>query len=84
MISSESIFFSLIFLTFSFSIFSSFEDFTAKKFSFEHLDKNDFEKEMFYSGYVQKNKKNTEKPSVQTRPAILAPPPRARHKKKKK
>ena len=40
----------------NFSIFSSFEDFTAKKFSFEHLDKNDFEKEMFYSGYVQKNK----------------------------
>ena len=41
----------------NFSIFSSFEDFTAKKFSFEHSDKNDFEKEMFYSGYVQKNKK---------------------------
>ena len=33
----------------NFSIFSSFEDFTAKKFSFEHLDKKDFEKEMFYS-----------------------------------
>ena len=41
----------------NFSIFSTFEDFTAKKFSFEHLDKNDFEKEMIYSGYVQKNKK---------------------------
>ena len=40
----------------NFSIFSSFEDFTAKKFSFEHLDKNDFEKEIFYSGYVQKTK----------------------------
>ena len=40
----------------NFSIFSSFEDFTAKNFSFEHLDKNDFEKEKFYSGYVQKNK----------------------------
>ena len=40
----------------NFSIFSSFEDFKAKNFSFEHLDKNDFEKEMFYSGYVQKNK----------------------------
>ncbi len=42
----------------NFSIFSSFEDFSAKNFSFEHLDKNDFEKEMFYSGYVQKNKNN--------------------------
>ena len=40
----------------NFSIFSSFEDFKAKNFSFEHLDKNNFEKEMFYSGYVQKNK----------------------------
>ena len=40
----------------NFSIFSSFEDFTAKNFSFEHLDKNDFEKEKFYSGYVKKNK----------------------------
>ena len=40
----------------NFSIFSSFEDFTAKNFSFEHLDKNDLEKEMFYSGYVKKNK----------------------------
>ena len=40
----------------NFSIFSSFEDFTAKNFSFEHLDKNDFEKETFYSGYVNKNK----------------------------
>ena len=40
----------------NFSIFSSFEDFEAKKFSFEHLDKNNFEKEKFYSGYVQKNK----------------------------
>ena len=40
----------------NFSIFSSFEDFAAKKFSFEHLDKSDFEKENFYSGYVQKNK----------------------------
>ncbi|MDC3064014.1 cell envelope integrity EipB family protein [Alphaproteobacteria bacterium] len=40
----------------NFSIFSSFEDFKAKTFSFEHLDKNDFDKEMFYSGYVQKNK----------------------------
>ena len=40
----------------NYSIFSSFEDFTAKNFSFEHLDKNNFEKEMFYSGYVQKNK----------------------------
>ena len=40
----------------NFSIFSSFEDFKAKNFSFEHLDKNNFEQEMFYSGYVQKNK----------------------------
>ncbi len=40
----------------NFSIFSSFEDFTAKNFSFEHLDKNDFEKEKYYSGYVKKNK----------------------------
>ena len=40
----------------NFSIFSSFEDFTSKNFSFEHLDKNDFEKEMFYSGYAKKNK----------------------------
>ncbi len=44
----------------SFSIFSSFEDFKAKNFSFEHLDKNDFEKEMFYSGYVQKNKNKSD------------------------
>ena len=41
----------------NFSIFSSFADFKAKIFSFEHSDKNDFEKEMVYSGYVQKNKK---------------------------
>ena len=40
----------------NFSIFSSFEDFAAKNFSFEHLDNNDFEKEKFYSGYAQKNK----------------------------
>ncbi len=40
----------------NFSIFSSFEDFTAQNFSFEHLDKYDFEKEKFYSGYVKKNK----------------------------
>ena len=40
----------------NFSIFSSFEDFTAKHFSFEHLDKNNLEKEKFYSGYVKKNK----------------------------
>ena len=40
----------------NFSIFSSFEDFRAKNFSFEHLDKNNFEKEMFYSGFVKKNK----------------------------
>ncbi len=40
----------------NFSIFSSFEDFTAKNFSFEHLDKNDFEKEIFYSGYAQKKR----------------------------
>ena len=40
----------------NYSIFSSFEDFNSKNFSFEHLDKNDFEKEMFYSGYVKKNK----------------------------
>ena len=40
----------------NFSIFSSFEDFKAKNFSFEHFDKNNFEQEMFYSGYVQKNK----------------------------
>ena len=40
----------------NFSIFSSFEDFTAKNFSFEHLDQNDIEKDMFYSGYVKKNK----------------------------
>ena len=39
----------------NFSIFSSFEDFRAKNFSFEHLDKNDSEKEMFYSGYVKKS-----------------------------
>ena len=40
----------------NFSIFKSFEDFTTKNFSFEHLDKNDLENETFYSGYVQKNK----------------------------
>ena len=40
----------------NFSIFSSFEDFNAKNFSFEHFEKNDFENEMIYSGYVQKNK----------------------------
>ena len=40
----------------NFSIFSSFEDFTSKNFSFEHLDKNNFEKEIFYSGYIKKNK----------------------------
>ena len=41
----------------SYSIFESFEDFSSKSFSFNHIDKSDLSGEINYSGFVKKNKK---------------------------
>ena len=38
----------------TYSMFKSFEDFSSKNFSFEHLDKSDLNGEINYSGFVKK------------------------------
>ena len=44
----------------NFSIFSTFEDYKSKSFSFEHLDNSGDKNENFYSGFVEKKNNGLE------------------------
>ena len=55
----------------SFSIFSTFEDYNSKNFSFEHFDKYGNKSEDFYSGFVEKKKMGIKGMLVSNKKKIL-------------
>ena len=55
----------------SFSIFSTFEDYKSKSFSFEHFDNNGDKNESFYSGFVEKKNSGLEGMLLDTKNEIF-------------